>query len=92
MDCEKSFQEIENKIMSDRILVPYNPNLPVSLAVDASPYGLGAVLSHQVGKKELPIGFASRILTSSEKQYSQYDKEALAIKWGILKFYQYLPL
>jgi hypothetical protein len=33
-------------ITSDIVLTHYDPNLPVRLACDASPYGLGSVLSH----------------------------------------------
>ena len=31
---------------SDKVLSYYDPNKPVKLACDASPYGLGSVLSH----------------------------------------------
>ena len=39
---------------------------------------------------EKPIGFASRTLSPAEKHYSQLDKEALAIIFGIKKFHDYL--
>lgn len=89
-ECEKAFQAIKKEIASPTILVHYSPSLPLVLAVDASPVGIGAVLSHQIGTTERPIAFASRILTESEKNYSQLDKEALAIKWGVEKFFYYL--
>ena len=88
--CQDSFQKIKCEIVSDRILVHYDPDLPVILAVDASPFGLGAVLSHIVDDKELPIAFASRTLSETECNYSQIDKEALAVKWGLFKFFTYL--
>ncbi|GFU12073.1 retrovirus-related Pol polyprotein from transposon 17.6, partial [Trichonephila clavipes] len=47
--------------------------------VDASDYAIGGAL-HQVVDSELqPLAFFSRKLTSSEKSYSAYDRELLAI-------------
>ena len=39
---------------------------------------------------EPPIAFASRSLTKAERAYSQTDKEALALYWGVVKFHTYL--
>lgn len=51
------------------------------LATNASPTGLGAVLSHQLcNSSERPIAFASSSLTVNEKKYSQIDKEAKGFK------------
>ena len=50
---------------------------------DASPYGVGAVLS-QINEQsiEKPIAYASRTLSHPEKNYSQLEKEALALIFG----------
>jgi hypothetical protein len=37
-----------------------------------------------------PIAFAARTLTKTEQNYSQIDKEALALVWGVKKFHLYL--
>lgn len=88
--CDKVFLDLKKEIASDRVLTPYNPNLPLSIATDASPTGLGAVISHTFPDGvERPIAFASRSLTKAETNYSQIDKEATAIVWGLKKFFLY---
>ncbi|GBP93681.1 Retrovirus-related Pol polyprotein from transposon 412 [Eumeta japonica] len=90
VQCEKAFQELKEEICGDKVLIPFHADLPVTLATDASPTGFGGVLSHIMpDKTERPIAFASRSLTKAEKGYSQLDKEAAALIWGLKKFFQY---
>ena len=63
----------------------------MKIACDASPFGLGAVLSHIMpNKSERPIMFTSRTLTNAERNYSQIEKEVLAIIFAVKIFHQYI--
>ena len=62
-----SFQVLKDTLASSNVLVHYNPKLEVQLAVDASPVGLGEVISHITAHgTEHPIAYASRSLTKSK--------------------------
>lgn len=89
-NCESAFIKLKSELCSDRVLMPYNPKLPVVLTTDASPTGVAAVLSHDVDGTDRPIAFASRSLSSAEMNYSQLDREALAIVFGATRFYNYV--
>ena len=78
--CEIAFHKVKEMITSEQVLTHYDPSLPLRLACDASPVGIGAVLSHVMHDgTERPIAFALRTLTKTEQKYAQIDKEALSI-------------
>ena len=90
-ECSDAYQLAKDQIVSAQVLTHYNPALPICMAADASAYGIGAVISHrQPDRSEHPISFASRTLTPSERNYSQLEKEALSLIFGVKKFHQYL--
>ncbi|CAB4021261.1 Hypothetical predicted protein, partial [Paramuricea clavata] len=69
----------------------FNPAKETTLTVDASPVGLGAILSQiQEDGTIRNISYASRTLTHTERRYSQTEKEALAVVWGCERFHLYL--
>ena len=78
-------------MISDEVLTHYYVNLPVKLACDASPYGNGDILSHTIiDGLERTIAYASRLVTSAERYYTQIDKEALDLVWGVKMFHNYM--
>nr|KAG5693828.1 hypothetical protein BaRGS_004436 [Batillaria attramentaria] len=88
---QAAFEQLKNVLSSDQVLVHFDPDKPVGLACDASNVGIGAVLFHRYPDgSERPIANVSKTLTAAERNYSQIHKEALAIIYGLRKFYQYL--
>ena len=88
---QEAFKRSKELLLSSKVLVHFDPKLPVVLACDASSYGIGAVLAHKLPDgTEKPIGFASRTLSAAEKQYSQIEKEGLSCVFGVRRFHAYL--
>ncbi|KMQ86677.1 reverse transcriptase family protein [Lasius niger] len=57
---DKEFRSAKKMVIASTVLTHYDPEKPLMLACDASPYGLGAVLSHvNSDGLERPIAFAS---------------------------------
>ena len=83
-DCYKAFKKAKEMLASSKVLTHYDLDLPVTLAADASAYGVGAVISHILPTgEERPIAFASRSLNKAEQGYSQVEKEALSLVFGV---------
>lgn len=87
---DTAFANAKQCLLAAGVLVHYDPAKPLKLECDASPHGIGAVLFHTDGKVNRPIGFRSRTLTTAERNYSQLEREALALVFGVSKFRDYL--
>ena len=86
-----AFQKAKSQLSSDVLLVHFDPGRKLAISCDASPYGIGAVLSHVYEDgTDRPIAYASRSLAPAEKNYSQIEKEGLAVVWGVKKFHLFL--
>jgi RNase H-like domain found in reverse transcriptase/Reverse transcriptase (RNA-dependent DNA polymerase)/Integrase zinc binding domain/Integrase core domain len=88
--CQVAFENCKKLLLGDNILYPYDPKLPIVVSCDASSYGVGAVLSHTVDGVERPVMFVSSTLSPAEKNYSQLDREALAVIFALKKFEKYI--
>ncbi|XP_063362806.1 uncharacterized protein K02A2.6-like [Cydia amplana] len=86
-----AFNKIKRHLVSDQVLTHFNPKAKLFLTCDASPSGLGAILSQlDSDGVERPVAFASRTLNPAEKRYAQIQREATAIIYAVRRFHQYL--
>lgn len=89
---QESFERIKRLFVSNNVLQHYNPNYQLKLETDSSGYGLGCCLLTRPDEDHpwLPIQFCSRTLNSSERNYSNIEREALSVVFGLEKFKHYL--
>lgn len=84
-------QALQEKLTHAPTLAFYNPLADTKLYVDASPHGLGAILTQQQTDTSYhPIAYGSRALTPTESRYSQTEREALAVLWSCQHFHYYI--
>ena len=86
--CQQNFAKIKETLISGDVLAHFDPSLPLGITCDASSICIGAILFHSY--PERPIAYASKSLTSAEQHYSQIEREALSIIFGVRKFHQFL--
>ena len=88
---EAAFRQLKELLSTADVLAHFDPSLPLGVICDASAVGIGATLFHRYSDgSERPIANISKTLTASQPNYSQIQKEALAIIYALKKFFQYL--
>ena len=83
---QQAFEALKSDISQAPVLNFFNHSKPVTLSVDASKSGLGAVCL-QDGN---PVAYASRALTEAESRYAQIEKELLAATFACKKFHDFI--
>jgi hypothetical protein len=88
---ELAFKKLKKILTSAPILAYPDFDKPFELHIDGSTQALGAVLYQEQNNVKRVIAYASRCLSKSEKNYSAFKLEFLALKWGVTeKFSDYL--
>lgn len=89
---EKSFVLTKEAASKAILRGHYNLSHETAIKTDASPVGIAAMVLQRKDKNDLSrvIACASRSLTETERRYPQTQREALAIVWGVEKFFYYL--
>lgn len=89
--CQKAFLQVKKMLTTTPVLAHFDPSKPIGISCDASPTGLGVILFHRDENGfERQIASSSKLLSETERKYSQIEKEGLAIIHGVKKYYKYL--
>lgn len=90
-DMEKTFNRLKESLTEPPVLAFPDFENPFVVETDASAVAIRAVLSQRKTDSQLhPFQYASRTMTSSERQYSACEREALAVIFALRKFRLYL--
>lgn len=87
---QHAFDCLRVALTCDCVVAHYDQSADRELKVDASPVGLGAILLKRSNDTVHPVAYASCTLTDVERQYSQTEKEVLAVVWACERFHIYL--
>lgn len=87
---ERALQKLKRAITNPPILKTADFHKKFILQTDASNSGLGAVLLQECDGSRQPVAYASKALNSTEKRYSTYELECLAVIFAVDKFRPYL--
>ena len=85
-EANHAFGAIKEAVSAEVTLNYFDPQKPITLQVDASMAGLGAVLFQE----DRPVAFASRALTETESRYANIERVMLAVVFGCEGFHNFL--
>ncbi|CAF2846048.1 unnamed protein product, partial [Rotaria sp. Silwood2] len=87
---QNSFNKIKQLLTSKPLLQFPDSNLPFIIQVDASNYGIGAVLMQNTDKGEQPVAYMSQKLNKQQQNWNATEKECFAVVSSIRKWNHYV--
>jgi transposase InsO family protein len=87
---ETAFQTLKDILCNEPLLQYPDFKKEFIVTCDASSNEIGCVLSQGTIGKDLPVAYASRVLTTPEKNYSTIERELTAIVWACRQFRPYI--
>lgn len=84
-----AFQRCKDSLTQATQLAHPDPSAELAITTDASDVGIGAVLQQRKDRVWQPLAFFSHKLTPSQKKYSPYDRELLAI-YEAIKYFRHM--
>ena len=91
-ECQRAFEETKTLLSGKTVMTYFDPHRRTKLMADGGPHGLAVTLKQYDPHPRLwsPITYRSKALTDTETRYSQLEKEAKAVEWGVLANQIYL--
>lgn len=85
-ESDAAFEACKGELANATLLNYMAPDAKLNLTTDASDDAVGAVLQQSVNGQVQPLGFYSKKLTPSQRNYSAYDRELTAIYQAVHHF------
>ena len=85
-ECQRAFETLRRKLSEQPVLKPFDIEKESVVTTDASEVAISGILE-QEGH---PCLFVSRQLSSAERNYSNTEREALAVVWAVMRLRQFL--
>ena len=80
-ECNTAFELLRKEIASSPVVQPYDADKEATLWTDASQNSIAAVLTQD----QHPVIYISRTLSKAEANYSNIERESLAIVWAVTR-------
>ena len=83
-ECSQAFSQAKQALSSASILAHYDPSLPLTMAGDASAYGIGAVISHRFSRRHWQTYCLCFTFSFSKwaKLFTNWERSSLTHFWS----------